>query len=179
MLASLKTEGIINVLRVVEGTSVDGPGLRTSVYVAGCPHHCQGCHNPQSWTFGGGTPVTIGTLLQQIADNDAPLTLSGGDPLAQPAAVGELVRRVKNELGLNIWCYTGYTWEHILTQPELMTVMRHIDVLVDSPFILAKRDTTLRFRGSHNQRLIDVPASLGSGKMVNWEGQRVRNLLAI
>ena len=169
----------LNVLRVVEGTSVDGPGLRTSVYVAGCPHHCQGCHNPQSWTFGGGTPISIDNLLKQIADNDAPLTLSGGDPLAQPEAVCELVRRVKAELGLNIWCYTGYTWEQILARPELTAVMRHIDVLVDSPFILAKRDTTLPFRGSSNQRLIDVAASLAKRQTVLWEGQRVRNLLAM
>ena len=146
-------------LRVVEGTSVDGPGLRTSVYLAGCPHRCPGCHNPQSWDAAG-TPVSIDALLRQIAYNEAPLTLSGGDPLAQPSGVLELVRRVKAELGLNIWCYTGYTWEQITARPDLMAVMAYIDVLVDSPFVLAERDTSLRFRGSRNQRLIDVPGTL-------------------
>ncbi|MBQ7689769.1 MAG: anaerobic ribonucleoside-triphosphate reductase activating protein [Muribaculaceae bacterium] len=153
------TASHLRVLRVVEGTSVDGPGLRTSVYLAGCPHRCPGCHNPQSWDATG-TTVSIDALLHQIAYNEAPLTLSGGDPLAQPLALLELVRRVKNELELNIWCYTGYTWEQIVSRPELMAVMHYIDVLVDSPFVLAERDTSLRFRGSRNQRLIDVPRTL-------------------
>ena len=78
----------------------------------------------------------------------------------------ELVRRVKTELGLNIWCYTGYTWEQIVKRPELMAVMKYIDVLVDSPFVLAERDTSLRFRGSRNQRLIDVPHTLQKGNHI-------------
>ncbi|MBR6283054.1 MAG: anaerobic ribonucleoside-triphosphate reductase activating protein [Muribaculaceae bacterium] len=160
------TPGHLRVLRVVEGTSVDGPGLRTSVYLAGCQHHCQGCHNPQSWSPTAGTPVSTDALMQQIAYNEAPLTLSGGDPLAQPQGVLELVRRVKTELGLNIWCYTGYTWEQIVKRPELMAVMKYIDVLVDSPFVLAERDTSLRFRGSRNQRLIDVPHTLLKGNHI-------------
>lgn len=153
----------LRVLRVVEGTSVDGPGLRTSVYLAGCPHHCPGCHNPQSWDYQGGHNMTVDQLLKQVADNDAPLTLSGGDPLAQPQAVLELVKRVKQTLGKNIWCYTGYTWEQVASKPELKAIMKYVDVLVDSPFILDQRDTSLRFRGSANQRLVDVQASLATG----------------
>ena len=159
----------LRVLRVVEGTSVDGPGLRTSVYVAGCPHHCTGCHNPQSWDPQGGNAMSVDALLQQIACNEAPLTLTGGDPLAQPEAVLELVSRAKDELGLNIWCYTGYTWPQVAERADLARIMHYIDVLVDSPFVLAERDTTLRFRGSRNQRLIDVPRTLATGRIVEWE----------
>ncbi|MBR1804697.1 MAG: anaerobic ribonucleoside-triphosphate reductase activating protein [Muribaculaceae bacterium] len=156
----------INILRIVEGTSVDGPGLRTSIYMAGCPHHCEGCHNPQSWDFEAGTPTSINELMRVIAFNETPVTLSGGDPLAHPAEVLELVRHIKEELGYNIWCYTGYTWEQVTHHPQLMEVMRYVDVLVDSPFVLSLRDTSLRFRGSSNQRIIDVQASLSAGHLV-------------
>ena len=158
----------MRVLRIVEGTSVDGPGLRTSVYLAGCAHHCAGCHNPQSWDPAGGTEMSADELMQVIAWNEAPLTLSGGDPLAQPEQVLELVRRVKTELNLNIWLYTGFTWEQIVSDRRLADVVRWVDVVVDGPFVLARRDTTLRFRGSGNQRIIDVPASFASGSPVEW-----------
>ncbi|MBP3739149.1 MAG: anaerobic ribonucleoside-triphosphate reductase activating protein [Muribaculaceae bacterium] len=159
----------INILRIVEGTSVDGPGLRTSIYMAGCPHHCEGCHNPQSWGFEAGTPTTIDNLMHVIANNEAPVTLTGGDPLAHPVEVLKLVRRIKAELGYNIWCYTGYTWEQITHHPQLTEVVRHVDVVVDSPFVLALRDTSLRFRGSSNQRVIDVNASLSAGHAIECE----------
>lgn len=150
----------LRVLRIVEGTSVDGPGLRTSIYLAGCSHHCKGCHNPQSWDPQGGHDMSVDDLLLVIADNEAPVTLSGGDPLLQAPAVLRLVERIKRELGYNIWCYTGYTWEQIVERPELLAVMRYIDVVVDGPFVLEQRDITLRFRGSANQRIIDVPSAL-------------------
>ena len=104
--------------------------------------------------------MTVDELLKVVADNEAPVTLSGGDPLMQAPAVARLAERIKSRLGYNIWCYTGYTWEQIVGRPDLMAVMRHIDVLVDGPFVLDRRDTTLRFRGSDNQRIIDVPAAL-------------------
>ncbi|HAP51147.1 MAG TPA: anaerobic ribonucleoside-triphosphate reductase activating protein [Porphyromonadaceae bacterium] len=156
----------MRVLRIVEGTSVDGPGLRTSVYLAGCAHHCPGCHNPQSWDPAGGDDMSVDELMRVIAWNEAPLTLSGGDPLAQPEQVLELVRRVKTELNINIWLYTGYTWEQIVADRRLADVVRWVDVVVEGPFILAQRDITLHFRGSSNQRIIDVPASLTSSSAV-------------
>ena len=159
-------EDKLRVLHVVEGTSVDGPGLRTSIYLAGCKHHCNGCHNPESWNMKGGEERTLDELMEIITYNEAPVTFSGGDPLAQPRPLSELARRIKQEAGLNVWCYTGYTWEQIQESPELMEVMRHIDVLVDRPFLLAQRDTKLRFRGSANQRVIDVPAT---GKVTLWK----------
>lgn len=158
----------MRILHIVEGTSVDGPGLRTSIYMAGCKHHCKGCHNPDSWKQDGGEERTIDELMEVIAYNEAPVTFSGGDPLAQPKALETLTKRIKNELGYNIWCYTGYTWEQIERRPELMNVMRNIDVLVDSPFVLAQRDTKLRFRGSCNQRIINVPATLKTHNITLW-----------
>lgn len=150
----------IRVLRVVEGTSVDGPGLRTSIYFAGCRHHCPGCHNPQSWAMDGGDEMSLAALIAIVERNEAPVTLSGGDPLAHPAAMLTLTRAIKQRLGYNIWCYTGYTWERIMATDELRRVMDYVDVVVDGPFILAERDEGLLFRGSRNQRLIDVAASL-------------------
>lgn len=156
----------MRVLRVVEGTSVDGPCLRTSLYLAGCTHQCPGCHNPQSWDPMGGEEMSEDELMKIIAYNEAPVTFSGGDPLFQPEAVASLAARIKRELGYNIWVYTGYTWEQIEKQPRLMEVMKHIDVLVDGPFIMAERDLDIIFRGSRNQRLIDVQATIAQGKVV-------------
>jgi len=158
----------LRVLHIVEGTSVDGPGLRTSIYLAGCNHHCPGCHNPESWNMGGGEERTLDELMEVIAYNEAPVTFSGGDPLAQAEPLAHLINRIKNELGYNVWCYTGYTWEQVKQQPKLMEAVKQLDVLVDSPFVMAERDTKLRFRGSSNQRLIDVKASLHKGEIVKW-----------
>lgn len=101
--------------------------------------------------------------MQVIAYNEAPVTLSGGDPLQQPDGTRALIHRVKQELGYNVWCFTGYTWEEIEKDPKLLAVVQELDVLVDGPFIEAQRDISLRFRGSHNQRLIDVQRTLASG----------------
>jgi len=158
----------LRVLHVVEGTSVDGPGLRTSIYLAGRSHHCPGCHNPESWDMNGGEERTLDELMDIIAYNEAPVTFSGGDPLAQAQPLALLINRIKQELGYNVWCYTGYTWQQVTQQPQLMAVVRQLDVLVDSPFLLAERDTKLRFRGSRNQRLIDVQATLSQGHIVEW-----------
>ncbi len=160
---------MLRVLHIVEGTSVDGPGLRTSIYLAGCSRHCPGCHNPASWNFQGGEERTIDELMQVIAYNEAPVTLSGGDPLQQPRGTRELIQRVKRELGYNVWCFTGYTWEEIVGDPVLLDTVRELDVLVDGPFVAAERDISLRFRGSRNQRLIDVQRTLDSGMLTLWK----------
>ena len=152
----------LRVLHIVEGTSVDGPGLRTSIYLAGCNHHCPGCHNPDSWNPQGGEERTLDELMAVIAYNEAPVTLSGGDPLQQPDGTRALIRRIKQELGYNVWCYTGYSWEEIAANPKLLEVVQELDVLVDGPFVQTERDISLRFRGSRNQRLIDVQRTLAS-----------------
>ena len=144
----------IRILHIVEGTSVDGPGLRTSIYLAGCNHRCPGCHNPDSWNPQGGEERTLDELMEVIAYNEAPVTLSGGDPLQQPDGTRTLIHRIKQELGYNVWCFTGYTWEEITADPKLFEVIQELDVLVDGPFIQEQRDTHLLFRGSPNQRII-------------------------
>ena len=151
----------MRVLKIIEGTSVDGPGLRTSVYLAGCGHHCPGCHNPQSWDPLGGTVMDVDHIMRVIIDNEAPVTITGGDPLQHPDVL-QLARRIRHE-GLNLWCYTGYTWEEIAAAPRLMAVASLCDVVVDGRFVLAQRDTSLVFRGSRNQRIINVPATLATG----------------
>ena len=160
----------MRVLKIIEGTSVDGPGLRTSVYLAGCRHHCPGCHNPQSWDPQGGTEMSVDELMQVINYNEAPVTLSGGDPLQHPGVL-ELARRV-HEGGYNLWCYTGHTWEEITSDPHLLEVARLCDVVVEGRFVLAQRDTSLRFRGSKNQRIIDVRPTLTTGDITLFDGQK-------
>ena len=107
--------------------------------------------------------------MQVIAYNEAPVTLSGGDPLQQPEGTRALVHRIKQELGYNVWCYTGYTWEEIMADPVLLDTVREVDVVVEGPFIQDERDISLRFRGSRNQRLVDVSRSLATGTLVPWQ----------
>lgn len=147
----------IRILDILEETMADGPGLRTSIYCAGCAHHCPGCHNPQSWDFKGGYEVTVDELLEVIkADEFANVTFSGGDPFYQVEAFTELARRIKEETGKTIWCYTGFTYEEIQEDPRLSQLLPYLDVLVDGPYVEALRDTDLRFRGSSNQRIIEL-----------------------
>ncbi|MBD5328606.1 MAG: anaerobic ribonucleoside-triphosphate reductase activating protein [Bacteroides sp.] len=158
----------INILNIIRGTTVDGPGFRTSIYFAGCRHKCKGCHNPESWAFSAGTPYTIEELMQVIEEEDFDVTLSGGDPLYHPDVVKTLIAEI-NSLNHNVWIYTGYRWEEIILNPTLIDAVREADVIVDSPFIMNLRDTDLLFRGSSNQRIIDVRKTLALGEIVLWE----------
>ena len=162
----------IRVLDIMPGTTVDGPGLRTSIYVAGCKHHCNGCHNPQSWDFAGGVPMTIDEIMARVKEEDFNVTLSGGDPLWQVEKILPLAKAVK-EAGYTLWCYTGFTWEEIIASERLSAVLPWVDVIVEGQFVEELRDVTLRFRGSSNQRIIDVPKSLnlietGTGTVELW-----------
>ena len=161
----------LRVLRIVEGTSVDGPGLRTSIYLAGCVHHCTDCHNPDSWDFKGGQPMTVDELLSVIEYNDFPVTLSGGDPLYSASHLLPLLT-ILNQREINVWCYTGFTLENILLfgTEDQRRLLELIDVLVDGPFLLKYRDNHLRFRGSANQRLIDMKTTLRDGRITWWKG---------
>jgi anaerobic ribonucleoside-triphosphate reductase activating protein len=157
---------MLRVLDISEGTSVDGPGLRTSIYFAGCNHRCEGCHNPQSWDFGAGTPMTDDEIVEVVERNGFNVTFTGGDPMYLAAELLPLARRLK-QLGYNIWCYTGFLFEELIDDPERRTLLEQIDVVVDGPFSLAQRDISLRFRGSSNQRLIAVEPSL-AGDLTLW-----------
>ena len=146
---------------------VDGPGFRTSIYCAGCRHACPGCHNPQSWDFSGGRAMTTEEIMRVIvADPYANVTFSGGDPMYQPEGFAELARAIHERTEKDIWCYTGFTFEQLLGNPRQRALLEQIDVLVDGPFVKALRNDELIFRGSSNQRIIDVPRSLEEGRAV-------------
>jgi anaerobic ribonucleoside-triphosphate reductase activating protein len=160
---------MIRVLDILEDTMVDGPGLRTSIYCAGCNRQCTGCHNPQSWSFDGGREMTTEEIMKIIvADPYANVTFSGGDPMYQATGFLELAREIHKRTNKDIWCYTGFTFESLIN-PEQRELLEQIDVLVDGPFIEKLRDTDLLFRGSSNQRLIDVQSSLYEGRVVLWQ----------
>lgn len=152
----------MNILYIYKETISDGPGLRYAIYTAGCRHACVGCHNMQSWDPRGGKPLTSAWLREMIQEIKAnPLldgiTLSGGDPFYNPEELTELLRTLKTEAGLNIWCYTGYTIEEIAEDASLQAPLEYIDVLVEGRFVEALKDPHLDWRGSSNQRIIHNP----------------------
>ena len=150
----------IRILDIKYGTSVDGIGLRTSLYAAGCEHHCMGCHNPQSWSEEGGEPMSVEELFDLIVEADMNVTFTGGDPMLRPEGFIALARMIKESTKKNIWCYTGYLFEDLLQHPLRRTLVELCDVIVDGRFVEAERDLSLHFRGSGNQRIIDVAKSL-------------------
>lgn len=150
---------------------VDGPGIRLTVFTQGCPHHCPGCHNPQTHDFEGGHFIELNEILSMIEDNPLldGVTLSGGEPFAQAAALAPLAREIK-ERGFHLIIFTGFTYERLMESvnehPEYLDLLSFADILVDGPFIMAKRSLELKYRGSTNQRLVDVQESLSQGHVV-------------
>ena len=160
---------MIRVLDIIEDTMVDGPGFRTSIYCAGCRHKCPGCHNPQSWDFSGGKDMSTEELMRIIvADPYANVTFSGGDPMYQAAGFAELARAIHRRTNKDIWCFTGFRFEDLI-QHDQRELLEQLDVLVDGPYVAALRDPDLLFRGSSNQRIIDVQASLFASEVVLWQ----------
>ena len=158
---------MISVLEIIEDTTADGPGLRTAIYCAGCVNRCPGCHNPESWDISNGKRMPTEEILKIIlADPFADVTFSGGDPMFQPESFTALAKAIKQQSHKNIWCYTGFLFEILLQNPAQKALLEQIDVLVDGPFIEALKDEELHFRGSSNQRIIDVQASLTKGETV-------------
>jgi anaerobic ribonucleoside-triphosphate reductase activating protein len=149
---------------------VDGPGFRYAVFVQGCDFRCPGCHNSQLQCFEGGREAAIESMLCDIQENPLldGLTLSGGDPFTQAAACAALAERVR-ALGLSVVTFTGYLWEDLLAsgREDWLRLVAASDIIVDGPFIMALRDIELRFRGSANQRLIDVQRSLAAGRAIS------------
>ncbi|MEY8349477.1 anaerobic ribonucleoside-triphosphate reductase activating protein [Bacillus cereus] len=146
----------MRVMNIIHDSVVDGEGLRTVVFFAGCPHHCLGCHNPQSWSMCNGSEMTTEEIVKEIAKNVlTDVTFSGGDPFFQAAEVKKVAQEVK-ALKKNLWIYTGYTLEEIQSSQnnDMIELLHYGDVLVDGRFEIEKRDLTLPFRGSSNQRII-------------------------
>ena len=164
----------IRISGTINDSIVDGPGIRLTIFTQGCPHHCEGCHNPQTHDFNGGEDVTLESLLEKIKGNPLldGVTFSGGEPFCQAKQLYELGLEVK-KAGMNIVTYTGYLYEYLTENAnsdnyynELLSVT---DYLVDGPFVLSKRDILLKFKGSSNQRIIDVKKSLAEKKVVEAE----------
>ena len=162
----------------------NGPGVRTSLFVSGCTHHCPGCFNDVAWPFDYGEPFTEAVedaIIASVTPFVAGLTLLGGEPMEpeNQAGVLHLLRRFRAECpGKTAWCYSGYTFEQLTGQqparcstPEAREILSLLDVLVDGRFVQALHDITLRFRGSSNQRLLDLPKTLAAGKPVLWEDE--------
>ena len=164
---------VLRIAGTVQDSIVDGPGLRFSVFTQGCLHHCPGCHNPETHDPAGGRPVSVAALIEEMRKNPLTtgLTLSGGDPFLQAEACLPLAEAAKASCR-DVWVYTGYQYEDLSAETApapWRALLEHIDVLVDGPFVLAQRSLSCPFRGSTNQRLIDVPKSRAAGHVVLWE----------
>ena len=161
----------IRIAGIVNDSIVDGPGFRLAVFTQGCIHGCPGCHNPKTHDFNGGYDMDTDAIVLQAKENillDG-VTLSGGEPFCQSRACAEIAGKVK-KIGLNVWCYTGYTYEELIAgNDDWKELLNEIDVLVDGRFEIEKKTLNCRFRGSSNQRLIDVQASLKSGEVILFD----------
>ena len=153
------------------GSIVDGLGIRAVLWTQGCPHNCPGCHNPETHSYDNGILIDTEEIKKQLEslDIEEGLTLSGGDPLEQVEACLDIATHAK-KLGLNIWCWTGYTYEELIKKsdknPIILEFLKVIDILVDGKFILKEKSLETKFRGSKNQRLIDVKKTLKNKKIV-------------
>lgn len=157
----------MRVLSIIKDSIVDGPGLRSTIFFAGCPHYCKGCHNPKSWNENGGNVMTVEEIMKEISSDPLNnITFSGGEPFMQIDELTILARELKR-INKNIWCYTGFTWEELQEKYEdrFIELCKYMDVLVDGRFVLAERDLSLVYKGSNNQRIIDCKATVFEGRI--------------
>lgn len=176
-LRSNSEGGMISILDIVHDTMVDGPGFRTSIYGAGCPNACPGCHNPQSWAIEAGHWMSTDEIMDEIlSDPFANVTFTGGDPMFQPEGFLDLAKAIRRESKKNIWCFTGYRFEQLVKSAEQRALLEYIDVLMDGPFVMALRDPDLLFRGSSNQRAILVGESLRQGRVVELSNEDILSM---
>lgn len=150
---------------IVNDSIVDGPGLRLAIFAQGCPHHCPGCHNPESHDFAGGSDMDTEKIIARMDANPLldGITLTGGEPFEQPEAC-RILADAAHARGLNVWAYSGYTFEQLCAVPEKRRLLEACDVLVDGPFLLEERSLDLRFRGSKNQRVLKVAELLAGSE---------------
>lgn len=158
---------IIRIADYIRESFVDGPGIRFTVFVQGCPHGCPGCHNPQTHDFDGGREISVDEIIRLMRKDPllSGVTLSGGEPFCQPEPLIELAEET-HRLGLNVFAYSGWTYEELTADPDKAALLAVCDWLADGPFLLSERDLELQFRGSRNQRLIDLRATRETGELV-------------
>jgi anaerobic ribonucleoside-triphosphate reductase activating protein len=162
----------VRISGVTDDSIVDGPGIRFVIFAQGCEMHCKGCHNPQTWDKNGGYDITFGELLRRIEANPLldGVTLSGGEPFLQAAALAELCGLIREQTNLDIITYSGYTFDCLYKNADeqngYMPLLSVIDYLIDGAFVEEQQSYDLSFRGSKNQRVVDVKASLAAGKAV-------------
>ena len=167
----------LRIAGIMRESIVDGTGIRFAIFCQGCPHDCPDCHNPETHDFDGGSEVTVDRILREIDKNKLlkGVTFSGGEPTCQAEAFLALAREVKAR-GLDITMFSGYTYEQLRkraeTEQALADLLALTDLLIDGPFIRSQKDLTLRFRGSANQRLIDMNRTRQAGEVVLWESYR-------
>ena len=165
---------MLNLSGIVQDSIVDGPGIRTTIFCQGCPHHCPGCHNPETWDFGCGTDMEVERLVEIVRGNPLcrGVTFSGGEPFAQAAGYARLAKLLK-AAGYEVASYSGYTFEELLEgSNEQKDLLASIDILIDGPFLQDQKSLEIAFRGSRNQRILDVPASLAAGQAVQTTSLR-------
>ncbi len=157
----------LRIAGAVSESIVDGPGIRYTVFTQGCPFHCKGCHNPQSQPLNGGITVKLRALYNEIKADPLTtgVTFSGGEPFIQPAPLAVFARILRKE-GYNLWAYSGFTFEKLVEDDHRLELLKLLDVVVDGPFVLKYKSLEIDFRGSANQRIIDVQASLEKGYAV-------------
>lgn len=160
----------MRVAGIIADSVVDGPGMRFVVFAQGCPHHCPSCHNPETWDPLGGVEMTVKELVKRLRKRIKYLrgiTFSGGEPFLQAGEIAQLGREAK-KLGLDVVTYTGYEYEELLSlnMPGSRELLEVTDILVDGPFIVELKDISLSFRGSSNQRVIDLAATRSRGEIV-------------
>lgn len=167
-------EDILKIAGIVEESIVDGPGIRFVIFTQGCPHNCKGCHNPQTHDFNGGKDIKIDEIIEMIKSNPLlkGITLSGGEPFMQAKQLSILIDKIKDS-NLDIITYTGFKYEELINnsndENSFMELLIRTDILIDGKFEEDKKDDSLMFRGSSNQRAIDVKLSIQDGKIVEYE----------
>ncbi len=165
------SEKEVRIADIIGESIVDGPGYRMTVFTQGCPHHCEGCHNPHTHAFDGGRVVTVGEIIDKFKKNPllSGITLSGGEPFCQPDPCAEIAKAV-HELKKNVIVYSGYTFEQLIEISEknsgVKDLLMNADILIDGRFELSQRSLELRFKGSKNQRTLDLKQSMQEGRAV-------------
>jgi len=160
---------MIKILDIIHDSIVDGNGLRIVIFFSGCSHHCYQCHNPQSWDVNNGVAKSTEEIINEIKKNSIAqgVSFSGGDPFYQAKEIKVLAEKIK-QIPMDIWIYTGYTFEEIISSgnEDMIELLKLCDVLVDGKYIHEMRDIRLAFRGSSNQRIIDIQKSLQNNKII-------------